>query len=77
MDLDDQNNEDWQDAMEQADWDYHQDQQLKSWEARWSGVLRTAKVATLDAMQKEQFLIWEHELSQPNYYDYFLEEVTR
>ena len=24
-----------------------------------------------------QLLMWEHELSQPNYYDYFLEEVTR
>jgi len=25
----------------------------------------------------ESFLQWEHELSQPDYYAYFLEEVTR
>lgn len=29
------------------------------------------------ALMSEQFLLWEHELAQPSYYDYFLEEVTR
>ncbi len=29
------------------------------------------------ALINEQLLMWEHELSQSNYYDYFLDEVTR
>lgn len=29
------------------------------------------------AAMNEQLLMWEHELSQPEYYNYFLEEVTR
>ena len=30
-----------------------------------------------EALVNEEILRWEHELAQPNYYDYFLEEVTR
>jgi hypothetical protein len=29
------------------------------------------------ALEREQLLMWEHELSQPNYHDYFLEEMLR
>ena len=29
------------------------------------------------ALVNEEILRWEHELAQPSYYDYFLEEVTR
>ena len=29
------------------------------------------------ALVNEEILRWEHELGQANYYDYFLEEVTR
>ena len=32
---------------------------------------------TQRALQNEEFLRWEHELGQPNYYNYFLEEMTR
>lgn len=34
-------------------------------------------VKPLTPQEKEALLRWEHELNQPNYYDYFLEEVTR
>ncbi len=71
--------DDWQDAMAEADWDFHQQKAEKLAASIWDsfGSVQQSRVPTLNALEKEQLLIWEHELNQPNYYDYFLEEVTR
>ena len=33
--------------------------------------------AQAQALVNEQLLMWEHELAQPDYYNYYLEEMTR
>ncbi len=77
MDLYDQDGEYWTDAEYEA----YEDQ--KTWMGpnplldTWKQAIQNAKVPTLTPEEKSDFRLWDHELSQPDYYNYFLEEVTR
>ena len=62
-----------QDAHDMSEYDRWRDEIA----ARPSALQRFSKAVLGAALEQELFLRWEHELSQPNYYDYYLEEMTR
>ena len=80
MDLYDQDGEYWTDS------EYENYEDMKEWMGPATPTyahdmlklaIQEAKVPSLTPQQKSDFRLWDHELGQPDYYDYFLEEVTR
>ncbi len=80
MDLYDQDGEYWTDS------EYESYEDMKEWMGPATPTyapdmlklaIQEAKVPSLTPQQKSDFRLWDHELAQPSYYDYFLEEVTR
>ena len=56
------------------------DRVFSAWEEKWRNAFAPGPETQAQmqrVLDREELLRWEHELSQPNYYDYFLEEVTR
>ena len=54
------------------------DQEYDAWCDQWQNAIGPETKAHMQrALVNEQLLMWEHELSQPDYYNYYLEEMTR
>jgi len=68
---------DSEDVYYNDEYDQYREQQTVRDFDPWHDLWSTVNTAPFAPLEKEMFLRWEHELSQANYYDYFLEEVTR
>ena len=81
MDLYDQDGEYWTDAEYEAYEDQKEWMRLNKTPTPALDWLRQgiqeAKVPSFTPEEKSDFRLWDHELAQPDYYAYFLEEVTR